>query len=90
MFAKFIKIMANLSIVAFTASAVWALYCGLAIGNTNAAIIPLFMAGVFYIIFVPWLRIIKDRENSQRFCRHLKLVTNTAINMEQNKKDVEQ
>ncbi len=86
---KFIKNMADLSIMAFTASGVWALYCGLAIGNTNAAIVPLFISGVFFIVFVPWQQRREEEEDAQCFCNDLKWLFKKIVSMEQNKKGSE-
>ncbi len=88
MFAGFVRVMAIFSIVGFIASCIWALYSGLLMGNTDTAIVPLLVTGIFYIIFAPWAEIKKEKEESQRFLNTLRWAFNTLINIKQHKKNL--
>ena len=89
MFAGFVRVMAIFSIVGFIASCIWTLYSGLLTGNTDTAIVPLLVTGIFYIIFAPWAEIKKEKEESQRFLNALKWVFNILTNTKQNKKNLQ-
>ena len=89
MFAKFIKIMANLSMVAVVCNVVWVVYLIFTVGNSNAGIVPLFISYVFFIIFVLWRGIIGGKEDCQCLCTDWRWMFKKMVGMEQNKKGSE-
>ncbi len=56
----FIRVMAFLSLISFSGNTIWALCIGF--DDTNIATIPLFISGVFLVIFVPLWQIRRERK----------------------------